>query len=49
MSFDGHKGDMFVNRNPIIEYLVNYLNIKQESSDDVFEIIKLYGKLEKGK
>lgn len=34
LSFDGHKGDMFVNSNPIIAYLVKILNADLNAEED---------------
>ncbi|MCX4313381.1 MAG: hypothetical protein OSJ83_05910 [Clostridia bacterium] len=34
LSFDGHKGDMFVNSNSIISYLVKILNADLKSEED---------------
>jgi len=34
LSFDGHKGDMFVNRNRAINYLINVLNGQMQLQED---------------
>ncbi|MCM1368498.1 MAG: hypothetical protein NC184_06805 [Roseburia sp.] len=58
LSFDGHKGDMFVNSNPIIDYLIKKLNIDWEidenygfeiDADTIFGIIQNSQESEKDK
>ena len=46
ISFDGHKGDMFVNQNPIIDYVVRILNMENlengTTDEHILQIIKTY-------
>lgn len=51
LSFDGHKGDMFVNSNPVMQYVIKILNANEKnnhswgediSKDTLYEIIKNY-------
>ena len=52
LSFDGHKGDMFVNSNSIMKYVIKILNANEKSNqkwgndiskDILYDIIKSYG------
>ena len=56
LSFDGHKGDMFVNDNEILKHLIKILNANERSNatwgediseDTIFEIISHYGEFSK--
>ena len=58
MSFDGHKGDMFVSRNSIIGHLISTLNRREElkdsgkylptpSIDEIYGILKTYEQMGK--
>ena len=56
LSFDGHKGDMYINDNEVLKHLIKILNANERSTatwgediseDTIFEIISGYGEFSK--